>query len=63
MAQRTNKNKIGVSISPNLKREAEEIMEADGISTLTKRNGVAEDWSGVQDMIRSMIEDVLKGKD
>lgn len=35
MQQRIKKEKIGVSISPNLKREAEQIMAVEGIPTLS----------------------------
>ncbi|GEM_PF-6743704 len=35
MEQRKKKEKIGISISPNLKREAEEIMEREDIPTMS----------------------------
>lgn len=35
MNPRVNKEKIGITISPNLKREAEAIMEEEGIPTLS----------------------------
>ena len=35
MNPRVNKEKIGITISPNLKREAEAIMEDEGIPTLS----------------------------
>jgi len=35
MNPRVNKEKIGITISPNLKREAEAIMEVEGIPTLS----------------------------
>jgi len=39
--QHTKKEKIGVSISPNLKREAEEIMQEEGIPTMSYWNTMA----------------------
>lgn len=35
MQHRITKEKIGITISPNLKREAEEIMSIEGIPTLS----------------------------
>lgn len=36
MQRKINKEKIGISISPNLLREAEEIMQESGISTMSE---------------------------